>query len=327
MYKIPAPRRVFLSLLLIIALSLAACGQSPAEVAPPPEPEVTAPVVPEPKLPEPPEPAPPAEPEPVQVIEPDIIPGGPYAGSFAFSNINGSKLMILPDASHSVGKAPESLDVAIGPGGTILKLKYSGTQEGTGDPGDYMRPSSQNFEAMFGHVYEVTDGKVERDTPYFVTSSYLFAKSMTPIKAMTQLEYSEKPTPAARSSAIKKREDEKGLSVIHSETLATVGSGGYLELFQYERVGNDMLFEIVYDDGTREISAGFPAEYNEYSTWRADAGDSPGLWIPLFFCDVNDNTVMSTLWAGPEGGNIAVWFDRDGTWIKDEYLSTYWYWG
>ena len=133
--------------------------------------------------------------------------------------------------------------------------------------------------------------------------------------------------PAARDSAIKKRERVVGLKVIYSETLASVGSNGYLELFQYERVGDDMLFELVYDDGTQEVSVGFPAEYDEYSTWRADAGDSPGIWAPLFFCEIEGTLVMSTNWIGPEGGNIAIWFDEDGTWVKDEYLSTYWYWG
>ena len=323
MYKNITHRKVFLSTVLIFALVLAmtSCGSEPVEEGAPPQPEVTAP--------EEAAPVPDPEPEPDQESEYEqlVIPGGPYAGAFTFSNESGTKLMVMPDSSYSVGNAPESFDVAIGPGGKTLQVKYSGTQEGTGDPGDYISPNSQNFEAMFGHVFEVIGGKVEPDIPYFVTTSGVFAKSMISIKADTNMGWRQEPLPVARDSAIKKHENEKGLKVIYSETLATVGSGGYLELFQYERDGNNMLFEIVYDDGTQEIVAEFPAEYDEYSTWRADAGDSPGIWIPMFFCEIEDTLVMSTLWAAPEGGNLTVWFDNGGVWTQDEYLTTYWYWG
>ena len=321
MNKKTAPRRMFFGILLVLILTMTACGQTPEVEEAPLQPEVT---VPEEAAPEPdPEP----DPEPESEYEQLVIPGGPYAGAFTFSNESGTKLMVLPDSSYSVGNAPESLDVAIGAGGTMLKVKYSGTQEGTGDPGDYISPSAQNFDAMFGHVYEVIGGKVKPDAPYFVTTSDVFAKSMIPMKADTSMGWRQEPLPVARDSAIKKHENEKGLKVIFSETLATVGTGGYLELLQYERDGDDMLFEIVYDDGTQEISVSFPAEYSEYSTWRVDAGDSPGVWIPMFFCNIEDTLVMSTFWAAPEGGNLAVWFDDDGVWTQDEYLTTYWYWG
>ena len=135
--------------------------------------------------------------------------------------------------------------------------------------------------------------------------------------------YDGTPVPAARDSAIAKRENEKGLDVIYSESLATVGTDGFIGLFQYERVGDDMLFEIVYDNNDHEINIEFPTNMGG---WRVDAGDTPGIWFPLFFCDINGIPIMATLWGAPEGGVFEIWFENDGKWISDDYMHTYWYW-
>ena len=306
---------MFLSILLVLMLSMTACVQGAVEEETSPLPENTAPVESAPDS----EP----EPEPEPELEQIVIPGGPYVGGFAIANESGTMLIISASMignSSFADNDPEQLNVAIDDGSSPIQVRYSGYQEGIeGYPGAI----TDAFDEMSGHVYELVNGSAKPNTPYFVTTSDVFVQSLIPITARSWPEYNEKPIPPARDSAIKQRESETGLRVIYSETLATVVTDGYLELFQYEQ-GEDVLhFEIVYDDGARTISVDFP----DNTGMRDSSGISPSIWVPLFFCDIKGTLVMATLWAAYEGGSISVWFDDNGTWTRDESFQTYWYWG
>ena len=311
MNKSTAYSGMFLSILLILLLSMTACNHSAVEEEVTQQPEIIAPIetAPEPK------PAPEPTPEPESIV----IPGGPYAGGFALSNESGTKLIMYRlGTSTYVDNDPTLLDVAIGDGSSLFQVRYSGYQEGIEGSA---RPNSNSFDYMRGHVYELVNSSIKPNTPYFITESKVFAQAIIPIAARPWPVNYEEQVPPARDSAIKQRENEKGLNVIYSETLATVGTDGYLELFQYEQAEDVLHFEIIYDDGVRTISVDFP----DNTGMRDSSGISPSTWIPLFFCDIEGTLVMATLWTALEGGSISVWFEDNGTWTRDEVLQAYWY--
>ena len=69
-----------------------------------------------------------------------------------------------------------------------------------------------------------------------------------------------------------------------------------------------------------------PAEYDEWSTWRVDMGDEPGVFEPLFLARLDDRLVMALTWGAPEGELLVVLREENGRLVgTDEYYySRYW---
>jgi len=302
---------------LTLALGLAACGSPAAPSLPPsatPTPKLEATATPAPPKAEATS-APTAEPTPEVAAGVDEL-----TGFFAIADESGTGLIVLESNWMPTIEAPERLDVAVGYGGGLTPLRYAGYQEGDPEQRDG-RATFYSFDDMSGHVYEATAGGFDTEWPQFVTSGTLFPAAFIPLAYHYADEYSFVAADAAAQRAGVRR-----LDVVYSAELAASEEGGAVELFQYERSGDDMLFEIVYRDGAQEIAVEFPAQYDAYSTWRVDAGDPPGMSNVLFLAHTEGGMVMATLWSGPEGGAVSVWAENDGVWVQSETVGAYLYW-
>ena len=311
--------RFYAALAAILALGLTACAPSPAASATPqplPEPSLAATPAPTPtpKL-ETPVPTEEPSPEPVSVSEEP-------EGFFAIADKDGTRLIVLGSNALPMTEAPETLDIAIGYGGSVTPLRYLGYQEGDLDAWDG-RETFYSFDNIPGQVYEASGGGLDVAWPYLITSAEAFFAQLISLEYNRMDEYSFVQADAVATA---QREAGRGLAVVYSAELAATGEGGAIELFQYERSGDDMLFEIVYRNGAQEIVVEFPAEYDEYSTWRAGAGDHPGLWDVLFLARLEEQLLMATLWSGPEGGNVRIWMENGGIWEQLESMGAYMYW-
>ena len=237
-------------------------------------------------------------------------------------NASGTKLILLQRNLAFPVETPEALDTALCHGSIALPVQYLGYQEG--DPAAWDgRDIAYNFDEMSGHIYEIDGGSLNPELPCLLTAGDNLAAEFVPLSYNYADEYW---LIEADARAIAAAEARRGLAVTYSAQLAVTDNGETIDLFRYERSGDQMLFELVYRNGEQSITAEFPAEYNEYDIWRAGAEDHPGMWDVLFLARIESGLLMATLWSGPEGGNLHIWTETDGVWQPSETIGAYMYW-
>ena len=276
------------ALFLALVLTLAACGSSPsAQPTPEPAPTVTATPTPAPT-------APTQEP----ATAPSPAPGG-LSGAFAMLDASGTKLILLPGNSGPMVVSPEALDTALCSGSTTLPVRYLGYQDGDPDAWDG-RATVYGFDNMSGHLYEIDGSSLDPNLPCFLTSDAALSDNLIPLTYQYADEYW---LVEADAQSVADAEARQGLAVTYSAQLAVVADGVGINLFRYERVGDDMLFDIIYRSGDQFITVEFPAPYYEPGTWRAGIDDHPGMWDILFL-------VQTDAWSWPPSGparRAAIW--------------------
>ena len=244
-----------------------------------------------------------------------------FAFAFALPDLDGKRLIVLMDQQEV--NSPERIDLAISQTGAQIDIRYIGYQEGDIDAFDY-RDMSYNFDVMSGHIYEVINGEVEADETHFLCSYNQVSNAIIPFnsifdKWMWEFE-------SASAGAISKAVSIKNRAVEYGNRIAYAQYGDLeINQFKYVRIGDDMLFSIICSEGSKDIVLDFPAEYDEYSTWRVDCGDDPGNLNVLFLARIDDKLVMATAWGAPEGESASIWVEGNGEWIETE-LCAYRYW-
>ena len=118
----------------------------------------------------------------------------------------------------------------------------------------------------------------------------------------------------------------KNCGVQWAEQLSISEEGGMVALVLYERQGDDMLFSITYQNGSETLFWDSEAEYDEYSTWRVDMGDEPGLFKPLFLMRLDNGLVLALTWGAPEGESIVILYEDSGRFVEryDYVYGRYW---
>ena len=240
------------------------------------------------------------------------------SGYFAYTNVEGNQLLMLEFYDNAQGV--ENIDFAVGNNGQTMSISYSHFQERNED--DNGRQSASNFPNQGGHVFTCVEGALEPDTTYFICRAVDIEACLLPFTSQVISEWFEYPP--ADSAIIQQVEEIKSRSVIESNIFAVAEDGAAVGMFLFERMGNDMLFSLAYIHDNEILFVDFPAEYNEYSVWRADAGDHPGIFQMLFIAKDGEELMFGLSWFAPEGESASI-YRVEGETLVDVGIEGYRY--
>lgn len=249
---------------------------------------------------------------------------GAVEGVFGFADESGKKLITLESETIHTLANPEELDTAIGNNGEVVRIKYVKRQEANSS--DTYRQTSHNFNNMAGYIYEAQDGELVKDKSYLLSKGSVIRED-----ALIKLKSTRNPEPEggyyqkAAAETIGTIEAIKGRKVIDSSLIAETGDNAKICMVVFERIDNGMLASIVYLKDDKVVFKDYPAEYDELSTWRVDAGDRPGLFGVLFLANSNEGLLLGLTWAGPEGESIFILKDTNGA-LEETGLKAGRYW-
>jgi uncharacterized protein (TIGR02145 family) len=250
--------------------------------------------------------APPATPPP----PPPIVVTLNLTGSFGFAA--GQKIIVQNKYAQNQDKG---FDIAIGDGGIVTEIKFSGMQEETENGNG--RDTEYNFNNLGGSIFEKTKGELISDNTYFLTKKP-FEQSIIPLIPIQENE-------SVDASTVKRIEKQKNRKIASSDLLAKTAAGAKICVFVFERKNDDMLASLVYIDGDKTIYRDYPAEYNEVSTWRVDDNGDFGGLHPLFLTRTDKGLIMGTTWAAFESEGAHIYVEKDGKFVDTQFGgSRYW---
>jgi hypothetical protein len=232
------------------------------------------------------------------------------AGCFGFADAEGQRIIAQTD-----DKSIQGFDIAVGHGGTVAEVKFSGMQEGT-EENNY-RDTEYNFDNLAGSIFEKTKGDLNSGNTHFLTGKS-FERSLIPFII---------PENGTRMDAetVKRIEKQKNRKIAASLLLAQTAAGAEIYELTFERKGDDVLGSLVYADGDKTVYRDYPATYDETSTWRVDDGGEFGGLNVLFLARTVHGLIICVTWAAPEGEGTDIFIEKDGTFADTDFgYSRYW---
>ena len=228
---------------------------------------------------------------------------------------------VAAELRDATGFDPDRFSLAVGRYSEIWPIYFSKWQDES--QGNNGRETAYNFKNLPGFVYGQKEWKLSNNKTYLMTGMDTLIDSMLAVSAPGW----RGNTPAMDEETVASIEEYTGRGVVWAKTLAltTVGEG-LIGVVLFERQGNDMLFSIVYMDDKKTLFWDNHAEYDETSTWRADAGEEPGDFEILLLSKFEEGLLLVLTWAAPEGEAILVLYEEDGAFMQREVGSSR-YWG
>jgi len=218
---------------------------------------------------------------------------------------------------EKTGFDPDAFSLAVGPYGEIWPIYFSHWQdEKIGNNG---RENAGNFSRLPGFVFAQKEWKLRKNRTYLLTDMGPLLDSIIAIGPSGWMgNY-----PPLADETIESIEKYKERKVAWTKTLAVTKVGdGLIGLVVFERQGNDMLFSIVYMDEEKVLFWDNPAEYDEISTWRVDAGEMPGDFTPILLARFGEGLIMMLTWSAPESEIALTLYEEDGVLVEaDELFS------
>jgi len=301
------------------------------------------------------------EPEPEEPAKPE--PAGPSAWElrfetwpmeFGFANDEGSKLIrtfyeyagsdepveviaevelaedaieeefdpdVAAELRDATGFDPDRFSLAVGRYSDIWPIYFSRWQdESRGNNG---RETAYNFNNLPGFVYGQKEWNLSNNKTYLMTGMDTLIDSMVAISAPGW----RGNTPPMAEETVESIKEYKEREVVWAKTLAVTMVGeGLIGVVLFEQQENDMLFSIVYMDEKKSLFWDNHAEYDESSTWRADAGAEPGDFEVLLLSRFDEGHLLILTWAAAEGETILVLYEDGGSFVQREVGSAR-YWG
>ncbi|MFF2480982.1 hypothetical protein [Paenibacillus sp. NPDC058071] len=242
---------------------------------------------------------------------------------FGFADESGEQLITIPSESGADPEHPEQFKAAIGNNGQWIEIEFVRLQEANEQ--DNGRQNMYNFNNMKGCVYKAKNGKFAPDKSYLLVKDAVIGKgALIDLKSATD---SQSPSgqylPAdaetiAQVEAIKKRK-------VKASSLLAESAEEKIALFVFERQGDDMLASIAYIKRNAVLFKDYPAKYDEFSTWRVDSGDEPGLFEVLFLARSDEGLLLGISWGAPEGESLSILKEADGA-LQETDLHSGRYW-
>jgi hypothetical protein len=236
---------------------------------------------------------------------------------FGFADESGTRLL-----SYRVGTDPAMFTLAIGPYGEKVKIKFAGWQK-RNEEEDNGRDTYHNFDNLDGYVYRSIGGKLKLNT-YYLTNETIIKDLLIPLsptKDTVSWEY-----PKIDAKTVKHIESIKNRKVKWTKQLAVTKDGAQIGQVLFQRVGDEMLYSIVYIENEKILFMDYPATYDEISTWRVDDNGEPGTESVLFLARTREGALfLVTEDYGAEGINTNLLYEKDGSFIKHEEVSYYRY--
>jgi len=214
------------------------------------------------------------------------------------------------------GFDPDRYSLAIGPFGDIRQISFAFLQdEGRGNNG---REIATNFDRLPGFVFAQKQWKLAKNKMHLMTEMSALLDNIVAIGSPGW----KGNTPPMEEETIESIEKHKERKVEWGKTLAvTLVDEALIGLVLYERQGNDMLFSIVYMDEEKTLFWDNPAEYDEESTWRTDAGEEPGQFEPLILARFDEGLMLMLIWSASDGDIAVTLYEEDGVFKEAEDLS------
>jgi len=223
---------------------------------------------------------------------------------------------------EETGFDTDAFSLAVGLYGEIWPISFAFWQEERA--ANNGRDNAYNFTNLPGFVYAQKQWKLTKNRTYLMTDMGPLLDSIIAISPVGWVGN----TPDLADETIESIEQHRERGIEWTKTLGVTMVGeGLIGLVLFERQGNDMLFSIVYMDEEKTLFWDCPAEYDETSTWRVDAGEEPGDFMPLLLARFDEGLMLVLTWSAPEGEIILILYEEDGAFVQREDIQYSRYWG
>ncbi|KUP24587.1 hypothetical protein [Paenibacillus sp. DMB5] len=241
-------------------------------------------------------PGPAVAPVPAAVLDPAAL-----QPVFGFAGVAGKQILVSRE-NNDWEEQMQALDIAIGSGGQVLKVRFESWQPGNEQSNG--RELAGNLPNLSGYVFKVVGGAAKPDETYYLADSSAFnqAALVTVEPAPAEAEQLSEADPVRSSIA-----EAKQRQIMSAWKLASLPPGRELYLVQFVRQNQDMLFSLVLEEEGKLSFMDYPAEItgNEYSVWRVDDGGEviPQMFSLLYAARTADGLLLGINWLGAEGIN------------------------
>lgn len=314
-------KRVLLSLGLCAVFVVAGCGDRRQDEG------LGEPLPPPVSAQEPAESAAPAEGDHPDTEPAQELRHGDFPLAFGFADLSGDRLLVGFDEEGAHGEQPERYTLAIGPYGETVPVAYSHRQDGAEESS--FRHLADNFDRLPGHVYLAGEGGLQPDQTYCLTAVDVPERALIPLlppRDVPDGAGEAAPGPDLGSEETGRIAALRSRGIVWGAELASTADRARLGLVLFERLADEMLFSIVYLGSDKTLFWDCPAEYDEYSTWRAGMGDEPGMFTPLLLARQDSGLMLLLTWGAPEGERIVLLYEDDGRFIERSDYSYDRYW-
>jgi hypothetical protein len=217
----------------------------------------------------------------------------------AFADEKGQTLLardVMLDKERYSEEEKASYHTAAGPGGELIPIEYLRDQESTGMGTG--RDNADNFSNLPGALYQAKEG-----SPFLTNQSYFLLPDSL-LSSAVPLLAPDGDEPPLSQPVLDKASEAKGRAVRWSKKLASTAGGAEIGVILYERLGDEMLYSIVYAKGGSVLFNDNPAAYDKYSTWHVDAGDEPGFFEAVLLIESEGGVYLALTDASPEGVSL-----------------------
>jgi hypothetical protein len=240
---------------------------------------------------------------------------------FGFPDESGKIIITIPNENGNKIEGPEEFNIAIGNNGEVIEIEFFKWQDANDK--DDGRQTMYNFNNMAGYIYKTKDGSLNKNKSYLLTKNTTISKSLlAKLKSTKDIESENDSYKKVDIETIKKIEAIKNRSIVENSLISETTENEKICLFVFEREADDMLASIAYIKGDKVVFKDYPAKYNETSTWRADAGDHPGLFEILFLAKSDEGLLLGVSWTAPEGENVFVLKEVNGAFQETDLKSS-----
>jgi len=229
----------------------------------------------------------------------------------------------------------EDLTLAVG-AGLPVPVRYGGEKKATGENGEYWAA----YEGISGPYWSAAQGALTSFEYLLLPESRKSELiTLTPAKAKDNYDtasggfnYNHGHPPAALADVKAMEAFKDGRKILHSELLATDGTGGRVALFQYENTDEGLLIlayingdKLITEELTSYIYEGDDGE-KEGPYWRADMEENDiSEFEAAMLCDTGDGLVLAYWWYGAEGTSRSLMVEDNGEFVTALPASGAWY--
>lgn len=244
--------------------------------------------------------------------------------TFGFADESAKRIITLQPVEDNKLENPEDFNIGVGNNGDIIRIRFVKWQDK--NEKDSLRQTMYNFGNMAGYIYEVESGKAISNEVYLLSKdSVIDENKLIKLESTLDTDSDTEYYKDVDDAAVARIEAMKNRKVIKSNLLSQTDDGAKICLFLFERQGDDMLFSLAYINDDKVVLKDYPAIYDEYSTWRVDAGDEPGLLKVLFLAESDEGLLLGMTWGAPEGESVFVLKEEGGV-FQDTELKNGRYW-
>ena len=237
---------------------------------------------------------------------------------FGFSDSTGARFIFQPgmpsEGLMESGFDPNKYSLLVGGRGEIEPVVFDAWQAAAEDePVPY-------FDKQPGFVYLAPEKHLSKNKTYMLSSPGPLVDALIPLSRPSGEPYSITPM---NTEAVDRIEALKNRRIDFCTVLAETDDGGQIDMVLFDRMGDELLFSIVYIDDEQVLFWDNPTEYVDYldgGVWRVDTV-GPGYFDVMFLARFDAGWMLMLNWGAFEGESVVLLCEKDGAFIElDRYL-------